>query len=335
MNVASEDKLLEHQLTEAWALFVVGRYVEALHLFQAILLIDTDIAMANSVGAACLLSLGHLEEAENYARIGVRLAPQIGLAHTILAQALCANEKYDEAESEYWEAIAANPANPEHQTDLARYLLTRDRTAESRDVLEKLEKSHSENVDAHYLLAICHYRENSNDEALKEIEGTISHNPNCSPAWYIRGLIQLARIKKPAKRTDLINAYREVSESIRRAVELDPEDQKAQTLHSMLRTGIFAIDDQIFAVEELKRTSWQLALAVVALILLAIFDPDFRSNAVIIAAGFLVFTVWRNRKRIMGRERDPFDTIHPMKLDFATAELRAISSAPLVNEWSN
>ena len=47
MNLSQEDRNLKQRLEQAWQLFVAGRWEDALHLCQSVLLIDPDSAMAN------------------------------------------------------------------------------------------------------------------------------------------------------------------------------------------------------------------------------------------------------------------------------------------------
>ena len=47
MNLSQEDGDLKQQLEQAWQLLLAGRWADALHLCQSVLLIDPDSAMAN------------------------------------------------------------------------------------------------------------------------------------------------------------------------------------------------------------------------------------------------------------------------------------------------
>src|SRR5262245_25119708 len=104
MNLANEKKRLDKLSKEGFAKFVARDYESAFRVFEQILARDDQDPMANTVGAACLLSLGRVDEAESLGRAGVQIAPQLSLAHYSLGLVLIAKENYEEAESEIWDA---------------------------------------------------------------------------------------------------------------------------------------------------------------------------------------------------------------------------------------
>jgi hypothetical protein len=99
--------------------------------------------------------------------------------------------------------------------------------------------------------------------------------------------------------------------------------------------AIAAIDQYLDSVGELKRSWWQIALCVAGLVIFAILDRSFWTNAIVILAASLALAVWRNRRRIAGLGPDPFESIHPLQLSAAAADFRAMANARLVNEWLN
>jgi tetratricopeptide (TPR) repeat protein len=335
MNLSQEDRDLKQQIEQAWQLFVTGRWDDALHLCQSVLLIDPDSAMANSVAGACLVRLGHFENAEEYARIGVRLAPGVALAHVFLAEALCANEQYSAAESEYWEAVAVNPSAPAPQIALGRFLLSQDRHQEARTIIEKAILSSPEDADAHYLMAICNSRDQATEEALKAIDLAIKFAPDSSGAWHFRGLVLMSRAKSLKKKQETVAVFRDVAESLRKTVELNSSNTEAREQLRVVYNAIAAIDYYLDSVGELKRSWWQIVLCVVGLVIFAILDRSFWINAIIVVAAVSALALWRNRRRIAGLGPDPFESIHPLELRAATADLRATTNAQLVNEWLN
>src|SRR5207244_11719751 len=97
MNFSSEKRHIQKLTREGLKNLASNDHESAWRSFERVLLFDEDNAIANTLGAASLLNLGRLEEAEPLARRGVLLTPQLHLAHYYLALLLIAGEKYDEA----------------------------------------------------------------------------------------------------------------------------------------------------------------------------------------------------------------------------------------------
>jgi Flp pilus assembly protein TadD len=333
--VKEEDRDLQAQLEQAWQLFLAGRWADAFDLFQSILLLEPNDAMANSVAGLCLVRLGRFDEAEEYARRGVSLAPGVAVAHGTLAEALCRKGEYAEAESEYWEAVAINPLAPAPRLELARFLLSQDRHIEARPVIEKVTTTSPEDADAHYLLAICEVRDQANENAAREINLAIKFAPDSPRVWHFRGLLLMSRAARLKKQREKVEVFREASESLRKTVELDATNAEAKEHLRIVYHAIAEVEQYLDSIGELKRSWWQIALCVAGLVAFAIIDRSFWINAVIILAATSALALWRNRRRIAGLGPDPLESIHPLKLAAASADLRAINNAQLVNEWLN
>jgi hypothetical protein len=137
------------------------------------------------------------------------------------------------------------------------------------------------------------------------------------------------------KQREKIGVFREVSESIRKAVELDPSNVEAREHLTLVYQAIAEIEQYLDSIDELKRSWWQIALCVAGLVIFAIIDRSFWINAIIIVAALSALALWRNRRRLAGRRPDPLESIHPLELASASAHLRETSNAKLVNEWLN
>ena len=109
MNFSRERRKIERLTREGLERLSSNDYEAAWRAFEQLLFLDEDNPVANTLGAASLLNLGRLEDAEPFARKGVRLSPQLALAHYYLGVLLIAKETYEEAESEIWEAVAIEP----------------------------------------------------------------------------------------------------------------------------------------------------------------------------------------------------------------------------------
>jgi tetratricopeptide (TPR) repeat protein len=227
MNFAKEEKEIKGLCEKGWQHFTVGDFEAAWRVFEKVLLLDSDVAMANGMGAACLYYLGQLDEAETLARKGVALLPQASLHHLFLAQILTAKEGFDEAEAELWEAIALEPANAEFRFMLGSLLLSRGRSSEAREQIKRSLQLSPDNAEAHFLLGLHSLESNQSHEARAEIEEALRLQPNHSYALTVSGLFALVKGDDLLTTPPKLAEYQKAAELFRQAIHINPENELA------------------------------------------------------------------------------------------------------------
>src|SRR6185295_9435172 len=193
MNFSRERRKIERLTKEGLESLASSDYESAWRTFEQLLFLDEDHPIANTLGAASLLYLGRLEEAEPLARKGVRLSPQMALAHYYLSLLLFAKEQCEEAESEIWEAVAIDPRNPEYPLVLGRMLFLQSREQEACEQLRRCVELLPENAEAHFLLGLSLMRCGRIREAKEELDKTISLQPDNDGALAFDGLLSMAK----------------------------------------------------------------------------------------------------------------------------------------------
>src|SRR5258705_6738335 len=154
MNFSGEQRKIERLTREGLERLASNDYESAWRTFEQLLFLDEDNPVANTLGAASLLSLGRIDDAEPLARKGVCLTPRLALAHYYLALLLIEKEKYEEAESEIWEAIAIEPHNAGYRLILGRLLFLQSREADACEQLRRCVELSPGSAEAHFLLGL-------------------------------------------------------------------------------------------------------------------------------------------------------------------------------------
>ncbi|WP_374470952.1 putative 2OG-Fe(II) oxygenase [Phenylobacterium sp.] len=126
----------------AAALKAAGRKPEALDVNRATLARYPNSAVAWHNLASTLGDLGQAEEAESAARRAVELGLNAPETRLVLARALQAQNRFDEAEAAFRAALDARPAYEEAQTELAQLIWMR--TADRRAALARLSRAAAE-----------------------------------------------------------------------------------------------------------------------------------------------------------------------------------------------
>jgi len=227
MNFGREKKKIERLTREGVERFASRDYESAWRSFEQVLFLDEDDPAANTLGAASLLNLGRSEDAEPLARNGVRLKPQLALAHFYLALLLIAEQEYEEAESEIWEAVAIEPRNVETRLVLGRLLFMQAREAEACEQLVCCVELSPQNAEAHFLLGLSLMRCGRAREAKDELEKTLRLQPENDGALAFDGLLWMAKADDLLTTPPKLASYRHAIALLRRAIELNPENELA------------------------------------------------------------------------------------------------------------
>jgi len=214
-------------MKEGLGKFASNDHESALKAFERVLILDADHAVANALGAVCLLNLGRVDEAEPLARAAARLTPQSALAHYYLGIVLIAKEEYDEAESEIWEAVALEPYNADMRVALGRLLFIRQRDDDSAEQLRQAINLSAENAEAHFLLGLCLMRSGKFHEARERLEETLRLQPGNDSALTFDGLLCLANADDLLTTPPKLAGYKLGADLLRRAIEINPSNELA------------------------------------------------------------------------------------------------------------
>jgi Tfp pilus assembly protein PilF len=301
IDLAREDKHIQQQLQAGWEKFVAADYEAALREFESVLLVEEERAMACTVAAACLSRLGQAEEAEPLARKGVALAPQVTFTHLILAEVLVALKQADEAEAELWEALALEPHNAELQTDLGRFLLMRDEREKARERIERAIEMQPDYAEAHFLLAICFGQVEEIDRAFAETERTLELAPTHARAHAFLSALFIARSQRFKKKAEKLAEFKRAQAALRRAVELDPTNEKTKKDLQVLNQRVWQYEGAIEQGKQARKDILQslviLAVLIAFLIGVGGFASPFTIAAIVISAIISSVKAWQQRRR--------------------------------------
>ena len=227
MNFNREKRKTERLKKEGLHRLASNDYESAWRTFEQLLLLDEEDPVANTLGAASLLNLGRLDEAEPLARKGVRLTPQLALSHYYLALLLIAKEEYEEGESEIWEAVAREPNIAGYRLVLGRLLFIQSREAEACEQLKRCNENLPENAEAHFLLGLSLLRCGQILEAKDEFDKSLLLEPENEDALAFDGLLCMAKADDLLTTPPKLAGYRHAADLLRRALELNPDNELA------------------------------------------------------------------------------------------------------------
>ena len=227
MNFSGEKRKIERLTREGLERLASNDYESAWRTFEQLLFLDEDNPVVKTLGAASLLGLGRLENAEPLARKGVCLTPHWALAHYYLALLLIEKEKYEEAESEIWEAIAIEPHNAGYPLILGRLLFLQSREAEACEQLRGCLELSPESAEAHFLLGLSLMRCGQIRDAQDELEKTLRLQPENDGALALDGLLLMAKADDLLTTPPKLAGYRHAASLLRQGIELNPDNDLA------------------------------------------------------------------------------------------------------------
>jgi len=227
MNLLREKRKIERLIREGLNQFCSNDYESAWRAFERALFLDEQHPVANTLGAASLLNLRRIDDAEPLARRGIRQTPHLSLAHYYLALLLIAQENIQEAESEIWEAIAIEPYNAGYPLLLGRLLLTQSREVEACEQLQHCVQLSPENAEAHFVFGVCLMRCGQIWKAKDEFDITIRLQPENDDALAFDALLCMAKADDLLTTPPKLGGYRYAANLLRHAVELNPTNELA------------------------------------------------------------------------------------------------------------
>ncbi|MEW6128230.1 MAG: tetratricopeptide repeat protein [Acidobacteriota bacterium] len=270
MNLDFEQQI-EKWLKEGFQHFLNDDYQSALYCFSQVLNLDEENPMANSFAAACLNATERAEEAEPLARKGVQNAPQVALAHFYLASVLASLNKNDEAESELWEAVAAEPQQPAFQIELSRFHIVHGKYKEGEEIVSRLQVLFPQIAESYFLLSLSRCFQNQYLEAETPINQALSLEPQNPTYLAFKGIIQAGQamnIKKAEERTAMLQTAQDF---LRTAKEHQPQDVRIATALEQINKAKWANDDYLHLKSELPKAILQVIGCIALLFVLGYF----------------------------------------------------------------
>jgi Flp pilus assembly protein TadD len=249
MDFELEQKRIEELLREGWQQLASDDYEAALAAFESALMIDSQNAAAASLAAICLARLGRAKEAEPLARLGCQLAPEAAIARAVLAEALSAQNRYVEAESELIDAIALEPYNPDAHMEFSQFLLTQGRVEEAAAALERAGTLNPDEPQLLLMLGLVYCRLGRFEGAERSIERALELAPKDDGALICYGLMWSERSGAAKRLRQKLKFLRRAAQSFERALKLNPANQLAKQKLHMARSQI----------KRAKMRYWQLA----------------------------------------------------------------------------
>jgi tetratricopeptide (TPR) repeat protein len=160
--------------------------------------------------AACYLEANRFDEALTQFREAVRLDPSAGRQYDV-ARVLLLQEKYDEAESFFREALSRRPAFAEAIYGLAVVLHGQGRIEDAIELYQQALNRDPDNVAGHYNLGRAFAARGQNDRAIQSYQKAIELAPEDADAR--QGL---------ARALVLVSQLSEAMYQYRRTLEIDP-----------------------------------------------------------------------------------------------------------------
>jgi Flp pilus assembly protein TadD len=339
MDFSREKRKIERLTREGVDKLGSNDYESAWRAFEQVLFLDEDNPVANTLGAASLLSLGRIDEAEPLARRGIFLTPHLALAHYYLAVLLVARKNDEEAESEIWEAIAIEPENAGYRLLLGRLLFTHSREAEACEHLRHSVELSPENAEAHFLFGLSLMRSGQVSEAKDQLETTLRLQPENDVALAFDGLLSMSHADALLTTPPKIAGYQHAAGLLGRAIELNPDNDLArewlrvaeETLERITKPTEPPLPPEKWYKTAAKQLLVWVGLAAVAIAMFAVtvwLDESGTADLWVVAICILIFellafgvmsylrkdfsalppTIVRFVERAGGREISPIDT---------------------------
>ncbi len=325
MDFSKEDKEIKKLCEQGWEQFQTGEFEAAWQSFEMALLFDSEIPMANCVGAACLFRLNKIEEAEALARKGVELAPHISLAHLFVAEILSFREKNEEAEFEFWEAISIDSTEAYTRLAFGKHLFFLNNYDKALEQFEKAIDLAPDFSEAHFMMGVCYGANQGLDQAIEKMMRTLTLEPQHDRAYSYLGCLVMVQAQQIKKLEERFEYLKRAAVYFNRAMEINPNNEQAKEYFQ----AVMKYNSQVEkAIERKKQTVHEffkgLASTAILLFLLNSFNA-FRDKASLLVALLAVaigaaYYLWIHRK---SRFQDETDDSGLLSLKIANAPTRA------------
>jgi eukaryotic-like serine/threonine-protein kinase len=208
---AEKKRLTKHQTddAEAYQLYLKGRhhgdrwtedgFYKAIEFFQQAVEKDPHYALAHAGVAESYVLLGwngYLRPMDAYPRAkmsaleALRFDPDLGEAHTPLAAVLWLfDRQWQEAEAEFKQALAFNPAFPTASHWFAEFTMTMGRNAEAIEKMKKSQELDPLSLIISVAIGWAMYMDRRYDDSLEQLYRTVELDTNYPMTYWILGLV--------------------------------------------------------------------------------------------------------------------------------------------------
>jgi len=192
-----------------------GKTQDALpFLVQAGRIKPGDAAAHRELGKA-YLELNHLPEAQAELEIAVKLTPENGPTHFLLARVFRKRGMEDQArvETEWYSALTGAHSSPDTPLQESRSLLEQGKLPEAEQIVRRYLEIHKSSADAHFLLGYILFKEQNAKSSIAEYtEGAHYRAPTA------------ADLEAVASDFELLKDYPDADKWFTKAVERNPKD---------------------------------------------------------------------------------------------------------------
>lgn len=195
---------------------ILGRYEEALKLFDESVQIETRNATAHLMRARTLFALHRPKEAKEAVDTAIELDPNWYLPRADKSKYLTSEGNFVLGEKEAKEAVALGSNYPEGWISLGEVQYSLGKVAKAKESFEKALAIDSSLAEAHIGRGKALISSHKNDEAIKEFQAAILLDPN-----YSRAHLYLGQAYYQSRKTD------KAIDEIKEAIKLDPKDPLA------------------------------------------------------------------------------------------------------------
>jgi eukaryotic-like serine/threonine-protein kinase len=208
---AEKKKLIRRHTedAEAYRLYLQGRhhwnrwteegFYKAIGYFQQAIDKDPDYALAHTGVAESYVLLGwnsYLPPKDAFpkgkaaAMIALRLAPDLGEAHTPLAASLWLHDwQWHEAHAEFQRSLELNPAYPTANHWYAEYMMTMGRQVDAIAKMKNSRELDPLSLIINVAIGWASYMARQYDEAIEQLLRTVELDPNYPVTYWILGLL--------------------------------------------------------------------------------------------------------------------------------------------------
>ena len=192
------------QNPEAYDAYLLGRFelnkfteegfTKSIQHFQHAIALDPKFALACADLAEAYNTIGYwgyvapreaFPKAKQAAQQALSIDPDIAEAHGALAYTLFQYEwKFQEAETEFREAVRLNPNSASSRLRFAEYLLDLQRTQEGHEQLERARELDPLSIQISLFIAAESFFAHDFDRAMEQLQKTIAMDPNNAVAYH-------------------------------------------------------------------------------------------------------------------------------------------------------
>jgi len=252
------DDFFSQHIQRGCALLELQRYKEAENFFRKALSIHPDVGLAHTALADAIRrqkDITRHKEAYREAHLGVVHDPENAMTYLVLGQTLCAMDRLDEAKKVLRKAVELSPNDAEYHALLGAVLLDLHRVKEARQELRLALDLDPENRWGLYFSALLEGSQGQVNEAASYTKQLLHAAPDDAESHIALGQILMQTgFRKSAE------------EAFRDALRIDPNNQDAYVGLLKTQKGVSSKVFLLFidVIHCLFRFRWALGLVVMA-----------------------------------------------------------------------